>query len=80
MLPGCPWSLRARQLLERLSIPHRLETIETDERFEAWRQRSGMKTFPQIFIDGRVLGGYDDLAELSLQPWFRALAKESIAP
>ena len=79
VLPGCPWSLRARQLLERLSIPHRLETVETDERFEAWRQRSGLKTFPQIFIDGRVLGGYDDLAELSLQPWFRALAKESIA-
>ena len=74
VLPGCPWSLRARQLLERLSIPHRLETIETDERFEAFRQRSGMKTFPQVFIDGELVGGYDDLAELSLQPSFRALA------
>jgi predicted DNA-binding protein with PD1-like motif/glutaredoxin len=74
VLPGCPWSLRARQLLERLSIPHRLETIETDDRFEAFRQRSGMNTFPQIFIDGEVIGGYDDLAELSLQPSFRALA------
>ena len=75
VLPGCPWSLRARQLLERLSIPHRLETVETDERFEAWRQRSGMKTFPQVFIDGEVIGGYDDLAELSLQAWFRALGQ-----
>ncbi len=74
VLPGCPWSLRARQLLERLSIPHRLETIETDDRFEAFRQRSGMNTFPQIFIDGEIIGGYDDLAELSLQPSFRALA------
>ena len=79
VLPGCPWSLRARQLLERLSIPHRLETIETDDRFEAFRQRSGMSTFPQIFIDGEVVGGYDDLAELSLQPSFRALAKQSPA-
>ena len=78
VLPGCPWSLRARQLLERLSIPHRLETIETDDRFEAFRQRSGMNTFPQIFIDGEVVGGYDDLAELSLQPSFRALAKQSL--
>ena len=80
VLPGCPWSLRARQLLERLSIPHRLETIETDDRFEAFRQRSGMNTFPQIFIDGEVVGGYDDLAELSLQPSFRALAKQSPTP
>jgi predicted DNA-binding protein with PD1-like motif/glutaredoxin len=75
VLPGCPWSLRARQLLERLSIPHRVETIETDERFESFRQRSGMNTFPQVFIDGEVMGGYDDLAKVSLQPWFRALAK-----
>ncbi|QNI58352.1 glutaredoxin family protein [Synechococcus sp. BIOS-U3-1] len=74
VLPGCPWSLRARQLLERLSIPHRLETIETDDRYEAFRQRSGMNTFPQVFIDGEVIGGYDDLAELSLQSSFRALA------
>ena len=79
VLPGCPWSLRARQLLERLSIPHRLETIESDDRFEAFRQRSGMNTFPQVFIDGDVVGGYDDLAELSLQPWFRGLSKERVA-
>ena len=79
VLPGCPWSLRARQLLERLSIPHRLEMIESDDRFEAFRQRSGMNTFPQIFIDGDVVGGYDDLAELSLQPWFRGLSKERVA-
>ena len=75
VLPGCPWSLRARQLLERLSIPHRLETIESDDRFEAFRQRSGLKTFPQVFIDGEVVGGYDDLAQLALQPSFRAMAK-----
>ena len=76
VLPGCPWSLRAKQLLERLAIPHRLETIESDDRFEAFRQRSGMNTFPQIFIDGEVLGGYDELAEISLQPSFRALAQQ----
>ena len=78
VLPGCPWSLRARQLLERLSIPHHLETIESDDRFEAFRQRSGMNTFPQIFIDGEVVGGYDDLAELSLKPEFRALGQGSV--
>ena len=79
VLPGCPWSLRARQLLERLSIPHEVETIESDERFESFRQRSGMNTFPQVFIDGEVLGGYDDLAQVSLKPWFRALSNSESA-
>ena len=79
VLPGCPWSLRARQLLERLSIPHEVETIESDERFESFRQRSGMNTFPQVFIDGEVLGGYDDLAQVSLKPWFRALSNSEAA-
>jgi len=55
-----------------------VETIETDERFESFRQRSGMNTFPQVFIDGEVLGGYEDLAKVSLQPWFRALAKAEL--
>jgi len=31
-----------------------------------------------VFIDGEVLGGYDDLAKVSLQPWFRALAKAEL--
>ena len=79
VLPGCPWSLRARQLLERLSIPHEVETIDSDERFESFRQRSGMNTFPQVFIDGEVLGGYDDLAQVSLKPWFRALSNSESA-
>lgn len=74
VLPGCPWSLRARQLLERLSIPHRVETIETDDQFETFRKRSGMKTFPQVFVDGKVVGGYDDLVNLSTKKTFRNMA------
>ena len=64
VLPGCPWCHRATQLLNRLAIPYQLDTVDTDERFEAWRQRSGRNVFPQIFIDGDLIGGYDDLIRL----------------
>ena len=64
VLPGCPWCHRAMQLLNRLAIPYQLDTVDSDEKFEAWRQRSGRGVFPQIFIDGDLIGGYDDLVRL----------------
>ena len=64
VLPGCPWSHRASQLLIRLEIPHLLKTIDSDEGFDACRERSGMTVFPQIFVDGRAVGGYEDLLRL----------------
>ena len=64
VLPGCPWCHRATQLLNRLAIPYQLDTVDSDARFEAWRQRSGRSVFPQIFIDGDLIGGYDDLIRL----------------
>jgi len=64
VLPGCPWSARALRLLRSLSIEHRVTTVDTDDLFQVMHQRSAMSTFPQVFIDGAVIGGYDDLAQL----------------
>lgn len=35
-----------------------------DDELMALRQRTGQRTVPQIFIDGKLIGGYSDLAEL----------------
>ena len=64
VLPGCPWCARALRLLRTLGIQHRVETINGDEDFQRWQARSGMTTFPQVFIDGKLIGGYDDLTNL----------------
>ena len=61
VLPGCPWCSRALRILRTLDLPHTVTTINDDAAFQAVQQRSGMTTFPQVFIDGSVIGGYDDL-------------------
>ncbi len=64
VIKGCPWSNRAIRILKSLDIKHIVQTIENDEAFEALKKRSGISTFPQIFIDGEPIGGYEALAEL----------------
>ncbi len=64
VLPGCPWCSRALRILRTLDLPHTVTTINDDAAFQAVQQRSGMITFPQVFIDGSVIGGYDDLAAM----------------
>ena len=64
VLPGCPWCSRALRILKTLDLPHTVTTINDDAAFQAVQQRSGMTTFPQVFIDGSVIGGYDDLAAM----------------
>ena len=64
VLPGCPWCSRALRILRTLDVPHTVTTVNDDAAFQAVQQRSGMTTFPQVFIDGSVIGGYDDLAAM----------------
>ncbi len=59
----CPFGLKSRDLLRRRGYTvddHHLETrAETDE----FQEKHGVDTTPQTFIDGRRIGGYDDLRE-----------------
>ena len=64
VLPGCPWCSRALRILRTLDLLHTVTTINDDAAFQAVQQRSGMTTFPQVFIDGSVIGGYDNLAAM----------------
>lgn len=64
--PACPYCVRAKDLLKRRNVPFEEILIGWDDE-QAWRdayQRSGMKTMPQIFIDGQLVGGYTELAAL----------------
>ena len=64
VLPGCPWCSRALRLLRTLDLPHTVTTVNEDTTFTSVQSRSGMGTFPQVFVDGTVIGGYDDLTTL----------------
>ena len=73
VLPGCPWCSRALRILRTLDLPHNVTTINDDAAFQAVQQRSGMTTFPQVFIDGSVIGGYDNLASMQAAGELNAL-------
>ena len=73
VLPGCPWCSRALRILRTLDLPHNVTTINDDAAFQAVQQRSRMTTFPQVFIDGSVIRGYDDLAAMQAAGELHAL-------
>ena len=64
IIPDCAWSNRAIRLLRSYSIPHNVHNIKDDESFLLLKQKTGLSSFPQIFIDGDFIGGYDALNEL----------------
>ena len=57
--------MRAKRLLEARGIPFAEFDLDTDDalRDEIVR-RTGCRTVPQIFIDGRPIGGFVELAAL----------------
>jgi glutaredoxin 3 len=64
----CPYCVYAKQLLESKNYTYEEIPVDHDiEKREEMMRRSGRRTVPQVFIDGKSIGGYDDLKELDLQ-------------
>tara|TARA_Y100001968_G_C19406918_1_gene744192 strand:+ start:208 stop:828 length:621 start_codon:yes stop_codon:yes gene_type:complete len=64
ILQDCPWSKRAIKILRTLNIPFAIIKINNHTEFLAIKEKSGMNTFPQIFIEQKIIGGYTELTEL----------------
>ena len=62
----CPFCIRAKALLDRKNIEYVEYCIDGDEDArEAMAERSnGRRSLPQIFINGRHVGGCDELYAL----------------
>lgn len=62
----CPYCVRAEQLLKRKGVQE-IEKVRVDLQPElraAMIDKTGRRTVPQIYINDRHVGGYDDLALL----------------
>ena len=61
----CPFCVRAKKLLEHKGVAYEEVDVTRDA---ALRERmvaeSGRRTVPQIFIDGKPVGGYQELQAL----------------
>ena len=63
----CPYCSRARRLLEKKGVQFTEYQVDTDAGLRAeMEQRSHRTSVPQIFIDDRHIGGFDDIAELDM--------------
>jgi len=65
---NCPFCVRAKALLDRKGISYEEIDAEGDDELRFWlAETSGQKTVPQIFVDGRPLGGFSDIEALDKQ-------------
>lgn len=62
----CPYCIRAMRLLDMRDVGYEKKVVDGDQRLRAEmiERAGGRSTVPQIFIDGRHVGGCDDLMEL----------------
>jgi thioredoxin reductase (NADPH) len=63
--PACPYCTQAKHLLTQKGQEWTEIDVESEPgRREEMIERSGRRTVPQIFIDDRYVGGFDELAAL----------------
>ena len=61
----CPYCFRAKALLERKGVPfEEIDVTDAPDKRLWLRERTGRRTVPQIIVNGKPLGGYDDIAAL----------------
>jgi glutaredoxin len=59
------YSWRAKRLLRRKGHAFEVVDVTDDAELRTWLARAtGRNTVPQIFVDGRTVGGFDDIKAL----------------
>lgn len=62
----CPYCDRAKLLLDQKGIKYTEINVEKDPAlFKEMVAKTGERTVPQIFIDGKHIGGFSDLKQLN---------------
>lgn len=61
----CPYCMMARRLLKSKGVEFKEISVSSDNKlWDEMEQKSGRNTVPQIFINDKSFGGYDDIAAL----------------
>jgi len=64
--PSCPFCVRAKDWFDRHGYTYTENVLYDEEQFLAMCQKiPGVTTVPQIFIDDKHIGGYDQLMEVA---------------
>ncbi len=64
---NCPFCTNAEKLLVSKGVAiEKIDTEKEPEEFAEIVAQIGQDSVPQIFIDGKHIGGFDDLSELDM--------------
>ena len=65
----CPYCVNAKNYLKSKDIPFREINIEQDSEAREFIQSRGLRTVPQIFMDGKIFveGGWSGLSKMSAE-------------
>jgi glutaredoxin-like protein len=61
--PGCPYCTRAKERLRESGVPFVELALEDAIRGRALGAMTGATTAPQVFVDGRLVGGSEQLEQ-----------------
>ncbi len=59
----CPYGIKAKDLLKRESFNVEDHHLKSSEEEESFKTKHKVETTPQIFIEGKRVGGYDELVD-----------------
>ena len=76
----CPYCDRAKRLLQNKGVDyeeHQLDDLSDDDLHKLMMELSGQQTVPQIVINGKPIGGWDELSALGRTGELDVLLQES---
>ena len=77
-MPQCGFSARTVEILQSLGKPfHAVDILANPDIRAMLPQISNWPTFPQVFINGKLVGGCDVVSEMHEQGELKALVEEA---
>ncbi len=73
----CPYCRSAKNLFKNKGVQFQeIDLSDKPDEFEALKQQTGLMTVPQIFVNGKLIGGYSDAAALDQKGELDPLLKQ----
>ena len=68
----CPLCVKTKELLTKWNLPFEQKYIDEDRAYmaEFSKVTNGARTVPQLTIDGKHIGGFNELTELHMDGFF----------